>query len=145
MFNALLPQYTCYLSLYIFNLKRASKFRNVGLNLFAHVDINYQISNDPEIEVRAKPMSYWGQALQSWHVGIFWGLYWFAKTGELRSDHGGQAHKWSWNRGQDKTSVLLRPGTSKLACGDLLGSILICQNWRTQKWPWRPGSQMILK
>ena len=29
------------------------------------------------------------------------------------------------NIGQDKASVLLRPGTSKLACGDFLGSLLI--------------------
>ena len=70
-------------------------------------------------------------------MGIIWDLYWFAKTAALRSDHGGQAHKWSWNRGQDKTSVLLRPGTSKLACGDHLGCILICQSSNTQKFYFR--------
>ena len=102
-----------------------------------------RLTNDPKIEVRTKLVGYWGQALLSWHVGIFWDLYWFAKTGGLRSDHGGQAHKWSWNRGQDKTSILLRLGTSKLACGDHLGSILICQNRRTQKWPWRPDDPEI--
>ena len=35
--------------------------------------------------------------------------------------------------GQDKTSILLRPGTSKLVCRDNLGSISSCQNRRTQK------------
>ena len=75
---------------------------------------------------------------------VFCGLYRFAKTGRLRSDPGGQAHKWSWNRGQDKMSMLLRAGTSKLACEDLLVSLMICQNWRTQKWPWRPGNNKTI-
>ena len=59
--------------------------------------------------------------------------------------NGGHAHKWSWSRSQDKTIRLLRPETSNLACRDHLGSILICLNKRTQKRPWRPGSQMVLK
>ena len=35
--------------------------------------------------------------------------------------------------GQDISIMLLRPETSKLAYGDYLGSILICQNSSTQK------------
>ena len=39
----------------------------------------------------------------------------------------------------------LRPQYStSLACGDHLGSVLICQNQRTQISPWRPGSKLIL-
>ena len=50
-----------------------------------------RLTNDPEIEVKTKLVGYWGQALLSWHVGIIWNAYWFAKTAILRSDHGGQA------------------------------------------------------
>ena len=43
----------------------------------------------------------------------------------------------SWDarltKGLDKTSALLKPKTSKSACGYHLGSILICQNMRSQR------------
>ena len=80
-----------------------------------------RLTNDPKIEVSTKRVGYWGQERLSWHLGIFWGPYWFAETEGLRSDHGGQAHKWSWDRGQYKTSVLLRPGTSKFHVGIIWG------------------------
>ena len=67
----------------------------------SEVTVEARLLNDPEIDVRTKLVSYWGQELLCWHVGIICGPYWFSKTGGLRSDHGGQVHKWSWNRGQD--------------------------------------------
>ena len=70
--------------------------------------------------------------------GIIWGQYRLTKSRGLRSDHGGHTRNWSKNRGHSKTSMLLRLQASSLACGDHLGSVLICQNYRTQISPWRP-------
>ena len=104
-----------------------------------------RLKTDPEMEVIPKLLCYWYFKLLGWHVGIIWGQYWFAKTRGLRTDHGGQTQDWSWNEGHPKTSMLLRSQTSSLACGDHLGLVLICQNERTQIWPWRPDSKLILK
>ena len=52
--------------------------------------------------------------------------------------------------GQNKSLMLLMSDTSKLACGDLIGSLLICQNSRNQKrhnegqahkWSWSRGQE----
>ena len=86
------------------------------------------LKTDPEMEVTPKLLGYWGLKLLAWHVRIIWGQYWFAKTRGHSSHHGGHTWNWSWNGGHSKTYKLLRPQTSSLACGDHLGSVLICQN-----------------
>ena len=94
-----------------------------------------RLKTDPKIKVIPKLLCYSGLKLLPWYVGIIWGQYLFAKTRGLRTDHGGQTQDWSWNEGHPKTSMLLRSQTSSLACGDHLGSVLICQNERTQILP----------
>ena len=41
----------------------------------SEVTMEARLTNDPEIEVKTKLVGYLGQALLSWHVGIFWVLY----------------------------------------------------------------------
>ena len=87
-----------------------------------------RLKTNPEMEVTPKLLCYWGLKLLAWHVGIIWGKYWSAKTRGHRCDHGGQNQNWSWNGGHPTTIILWWSQTSALACGDHLGSVLICQN-----------------